>query len=292
MSSIEVSTIKRDIARHELFSTFVSVQSLEPVWDKFPPCVMVKETVPNLHNIRDFRVHADDVFLCGFPRSGATIMQEIIWLLVNDCDFGTARIVATNERFPFLESLKDANIFHDGKVIIYADEMKKPRTIKTHLPVQFLPDELYRMRPKIVYLRRDVKDVAISAYHYIVDGLQSYAKLQEFLQDFLDDKIVYTPYWEHLVNFGAMPDYGDNLLEIEYEWMVEHVDEAIWRVAKFLGREVSKENFEIMKKVIDESSKRKRAEISKRCEMPAEFVKKFDEFIERAKEVRSEFENM
>lgn len=103
MSFIEVSTIKRDISRHELFSTFVSVQSLEENWKNFPPCVLIKETVPNLRNIRNFKVHSDDVFLCGYPRSGATIMQEIVWLILNDFDFEKAKNVLADERFPILE---------------------------------------------------------------------------------------------------------------------------------------------------------------------------------------------
>lgn len=113
-----------------------------------------------------------------------------------------------------------------------------------------MPDELYIKKPKIIYLKRNVEDVAISAYHHIVDDLHSYTKLQEFLQDFLDDKIVYTPYWDHLVNFQNIPEY-ENKLEIEYEWMMENIEGTILKVAEFLGKEIENENFEVLKKFIE-----------------------------------------
>ncbi|KAF0289622.1 Intraflagellar transport protein 56 [Amphibalanus amphitrite] len=36
-------------------------------------------------------LHRDDVWLVGLPRCGATLLQEMIWLIAHDCDFAGAR---------------------------------------------------------------------------------------------------------------------------------------------------------------------------------------------------------
>jgi hypothetical protein len=46
------------------------------------------------------------------------------------------------------------------------EKMPSPRFIKTHLPAQLLPDQLWTVKPKIVYIRRNPKDTAVSYYHH------------------------------------------------------------------------------------------------------------------------------
>lgn len=53
--------------------------------------------------IWNFEVRPSDVFICTFPRSGATWTQEMIWLICNDLDYETASKVALSKRFIFLE---------------------------------------------------------------------------------------------------------------------------------------------------------------------------------------------
>lgn len=44
--------------------------------------------------------------------------------------------------------------------------MERPRYVKSHLPICFLPNELWTKRPKIVYVARNEKDAAVSYYHH------------------------------------------------------------------------------------------------------------------------------
>lgn len=59
--------------------------------------------------------------------------------------------------------------------------MKRPRFIKSHLPIAFLPKELWEIKPKIVYVARDAKDAAISWYHFNRQAYLYQGTLDEFL---------------------------------------------------------------------------------------------------------------
>lgn len=65
--------------------------------------VTTSEFIKNIENVKKFKVFEDDVFLLGYPRSGTTLMQEMIWLILNDFNFEKARSEVTDKRFPFFE---------------------------------------------------------------------------------------------------------------------------------------------------------------------------------------------
>ena len=56
-------------------------------------------------------------------------------MIVNDCDFTTAKAKSIEERVPYLEFPMPG--------ITYVKKMTdKPRLIKTHFPLSFLPDNI------------------------------------------------------------------------------------------------------------------------------------------------------
>ena len=121
------------------------------------------------------------------------------------------------------------------------EEMSSPRTIKSHLPVQFLPDEIWTKKPKLFHISRDPKDAVISLYYLINDFSPVPMKLEDFLEDFLSDNIIYCPYRENLMNLLNLPDYK-NILYLTYEDMSTDLDVSIQKVAKFLGKTMSDQN--------------------------------------------------
>lgn len=56
-----------------------------------------------LSKIKEFEVFEDDVFLTGYPRSGTTIVAEMLWLMMNNFDFDKATSMVTDDRVPGLE---------------------------------------------------------------------------------------------------------------------------------------------------------------------------------------------
>lgn len=59
------------------------------------------KSVPDM--IHDMEVREDDVWLVTNGKSGTTWMQELLWLLMNDCDFEAALGDHLEVRSPFLE---------------------------------------------------------------------------------------------------------------------------------------------------------------------------------------------
>lgn len=59
--------------------------------------------------------------------------------------------------------------------------LPSPRHIKCHLPVAFLPEDVWNVNPKIVYIVRNPKDAAISYYHHLKNVRGFKGTLEDFL---------------------------------------------------------------------------------------------------------------
>lgn len=128
-------------------------------------------------------------------------------------------------------------------------DMKSPRTMKCHLPVQLLPDEIWTKKPKLLHISRDPKDVAVSDYHLMKNFSSVPIKIEDFLEDFLDDAVMYSPYREYVWNYLNLPGY-ENILYLTYEKMSADLEGTIQMVADFLGKELTKENMEKIKEYL------------------------------------------
>lgn len=67
----------------------------------------------------------------------------------------------------------------------FINQIKRPRFIKSHLPICFLPKQLWIAKPKIVYVTREPKDAAISFYHHYFNLYKYCGTKEEFLDLFL-----------------------------------------------------------------------------------------------------------
>lgn len=143
-------------------------------------------------------------------------------------------------------------------------------------------------------------------FHFGKDMLRDEFELYGYLQNFIDDEAVFIPYREHCVNFLNIPDY-DNIMYLTYECVTANIEEAIKRIAAFLGKSISDEQMILMKdhlkfdsmkgndacnnkgfmermNKITNSDKKPEGFIRKgkvgnfKEEMSAEFIKKFDEW--------------
>lgn len=101
-----------------------------------------------LDNVYNFEVREDDVWIVTSTKCGTTWTQEMTWLILNDLDYTKAKNVDLTIRSPFLEfNGVVSNVPHD--TIKAANELPSPRLIKSHLPAQFLPKELWTKKPKV-----------------------------------------------------------------------------------------------------------------------------------------------
>lgn len=165
-----------------------------PLGDAWKPnyCVLPEKHLNYMNEITSMEVRPDDVWTVAFPKCGITWAQEMVWLICHNLDYETANNVKLKVRCPFLELSSLNTDEQDHKEVkamldvINERSTSSPRHIKTHLPLAFLPEKLWTVKPKIVYVCRDPRDVAVSYYHQYKNLHGFEGSLPDFLDLFLD----------------------------------------------------------------------------------------------------------
>ncbi|KAL7015953.1 hypothetical protein ACKWTF_016747 [Chironomus riparius] len=239
--NFSVTHVRTDDSLFKDYKSLISVKPKDPKWINFPGWVSFDLLNGDIERIKAAKMYEDDVILCGFPRSGTSMMQEMIWLIMNDFDFDKAKNIQRGVRAPIIE-LYDfyQSIRNEGSYPQF-DDLQRPRTFKSHMPVQLLPDNVWTKKPKLIYISRNVKDVAVSFYHFSKDYYNYSYTIDEFLQYFLDDALESTPYREHILDYLNIPNYI-NILYLTYELVTMNLEFYINEVAAFLGKTISDEN--------------------------------------------------
>ncbi|CAG9808647.1 unnamed protein product [Chironomus riparius] len=225
---------------------YTSIKCLDEKWKNFPISNLPPKVADNLMTVKNFSVRPHDIFLCGFLRSGTTRLQELVWIIANDFDFNTQMEFDSKARIPTLETPEWSFKLREKPFANSMQELLNPRVIKSHLPVQLLPDQIWTVKPKIIFNSRDPKDNVISFYHLLNTYSSVPLYLEEFLDKFISDDLVYTPYREYISNYLNLSQF-ENILCLTYEDTSADLDGTIQKVAHFLGKTVSTENVKLIK---------------------------------------------
>ncbi|XP_049841721.1 luciferin sulfotransferase-like [Schistocerca gregaria] len=217
-----------------------------------PGCVLPARYMRDARRILDLEVRPDDVWIVTLPKCGTTWSQEMVWLLMNDCDLEKAKQTPLTERFPFLEITSvtpnlSVKVPHS---IDQVQSMKSPRLIKSHLPLELLPRQIRTVKPRIMYMMRNLKDMIVSYYHHYQLWGECHLTLDEFAECFMEDIPMYLPYWEHVIPFWNMRQ-EPHVLFYSYEEMKEDLATVVRRMAAFLGKPIAEE---MVAKLVDHLS--------------------------------------
>nr|XP_042712228.1 sulfotransferase 1 family member D1-like isoform X2 [Chrysemys picta bellii] len=131
-------------------------------------------------------------------------------------------------------------------------KMPSPRLVKTHLPVQLLPDSFWENNCKIIYVARNAKDVAVSYYHFY-----QMAKMHpepgtwdEFLEKFVTGEVAFGPWYDHVKGWWEKRK-DKPILYLFYEDMKEDPKREIQKVLQFLGKDLKED---VVNKILHHTS--------------------------------------
>jgi len=183
---------------------------------------------------RKLKVNKEDILLVSFPKCGTTWLQEIMFLILSDCDFDKVKDVIIDDRVPAIEWPECT-----FKVL---QERPSPRILKTHIPYSLLPGGDVKKQCKIVYLTRNPKDVATSMFHFykLIKPLQFAGDMNDMLNLFLADASIYSPFDKHVLEYWDHVKDG-NVLFVKYEDLHKDCEREIERLAKYLGKNLTPE---------------------------------------------------
>lgn len=210
--------------------------------------ILFKQVLPSAYvdyaqKIRNLEVKPDDIWVITFPKCGTTWTVEMVWLLANNCNIQKAKEVEQMKRSPFIEYVGLVGTDKSHDTVAEYETFKSPRVVKTHLSPDLLPRQLFTVKPKIIYVCRNLKDVVISYFHHSRIFFAYTGTQDEFIETFLEEKIQYCPYWPHVLYFWEKREEL-NLFYVSYEEMKKDLESVAQRVADYLGVEIPEDRKE------------------------------------------------
>ncbi|KAJ8317803.1 hypothetical protein KUTeg_004645, partial [Tegillarca granosa] len=180
--------------------------------------------------IPTWKARSDDVIICAYPKAGTHWLWEIISMLYN----GKANRIWENKEIAMMEflSLKEY------------DDLPSPRILNTHLFFHQLPTDTLTKKPKLVFIQRNPRNIAVSFYHhhkkivmYNYDG-----KWENYFNRFLNGNIDFGSWFEYTLDWETtIKEHPELPIHVMYfENLKQNGIEEIQRLADFLGVNANK----------------------------------------------------
>ena len=194
-------------------------------WDmRVPAGRIINRLLHRKNTAESLTVMDDDVFIVSYPRSGNTWLRFILANLLHP---GEVASFANIERLvPDIHKNSDRDLRRGSR----------PRLLKSHAGF----DPRY---PRVVYLCRDPRDVAVSYYYYLLTRSQLASESKEdYLALFVRGQLGHGISWrDHVEGWWGQRRNAENLLLVRYEDMLEDATAQVLRIVAFLGLQTSVE---------------------------------------------------
>ncbi|RVE59879.1 hypothetical protein OJAV_G00193370 [Oryzias javanicus] len=198
-------------------------------------------TEASLQYFQDFSFRAEDILLVTYPKSGTTWMQEVVPLIVSGGDPTSVETIPNWDRVPWLEEIRASTLNLEGR--------PSPRMLTTHFHYTMMPPSFFKVKPKVIYVMRNPKDVFTSIFHYskMASFLVTPDSQTEFLQKFLDGNVIFGSWFDH-VSGWLNADDKNRIMYISYEEMIMDLQDSVKRISQFLEKPL---NDEVISKIAD-----------------------------------------
>ncbi|CAF3261304.1 unnamed protein product [Rotaria socialis] len=175
-----------------------------------------------------YKARPDDIFIDTYPKSGTTWMEVILYSLLNGGKVFDDNMADFFARTPYLDVLGRKGM----------DNMYRPCTIKTHIPLSRIP---YHENAKYICVVRNPKDVSVSFYQFFFNPLEFQGKqkdFDEFVEEFINGNVIYGSYFEHLRAVWQHKN-DTNVFLTSYEEMIRDLPSVVRRLADFMNIELT-----------------------------------------------------
>ncbi|XP_051795093.1 sulfotransferase 2B1-like [Acanthochromis polyacanthus] len=218
----------------------------------------------SLQYYEEFTFRPDDILIVTYPKSGTTWMQEIVPLIMSEGDPASVETLPNWDRVPWLEEQRAC--------ILNLEERPSPRMFATHFHNNMMPPSFFKVKPKVIYVMRNPKDVFTSSFHY--HGMTSFlvkpGPQNEFLQKFLNGQVMFGSWFDHVEGW-LNAENKEHILYISYEELIMDLKDSVARISQFLEKSLDVE-------VIDKIAERcvfknmKQNNMSNYSTVPREFM--------------------
>lgn len=197
-----------------------------------------------LSKIDRLKYREDDVILTMFPKSGSTWLSECIYLIVNQYQYEIASKESIEFRFPQIDS-PSHDVF--DLILEQYNNTNQRRLIKSSVPANLLTaqqaqegaNQPPRVKPKVISIFRNPRDVLVSFYHHCktVKHYDICFTFDEFYDTFVAGRVPCGPIW---LMYNEMFKYhcqnSKTSLVIFYEDMKQDLRKQIKRICEFLNK--------------------------------------------------------
>ena len=170
----------------------------------------------------------DDIYVATYFKSGTTWMQMIIYQLTTDGNMNFSHIYDVSP-WPRYCAIDEKPI----------PDLPSPRIIKTHEPYQDLPRGL---KGKFIFVMRDGKDVAVSAYYhnksYNRENLKSFD--DNFKNYFIKEG---KNNWFTFMRLWLENKWNRKILYLHYEDMKKDLPSVLRKLIEFCDLKVDEKEF-------------------------------------------------
>ncbi|XP_055021082.1 sulfotransferase 2B1-like [Boleophthalmus pectinirostris] len=191
-------------------------------------------TPESLKYWEDFTFRPDDVIVATYPKSGTNWAMEMVPLVLSGGDSSLVDSVAAWER--------SAGIGHVYALGRDLENKPSPRFFATHYHYHALPKSFYQVKPKVINVMRNPKDVLISAFHFYnsVEFHSNPGTLTEFFHNFLQGNVAFNSWFEHVKGWLNAEDKS-HILYLTFEEMLQDLPQVVRRTAEFLEKPLDEE---------------------------------------------------
>ncbi|XAR51617.1 hypothetical protein NMG60_11006294 [Bertholletia excelsa] len=201
----------------------------------------------------EFEARNNDIILASSMKTGTTWLKALIPSIIAVSDSGAGDDSSDplinhhpNELMPSLE----VQVFAENSTYNLADGISsQQRLFRTHVPYEMLPESVKTSGCKIVYVTRNPKDVVVSLWHFMNERNKALdlplTPLEEIFENFCRGVHLFGPFHDHVLRYWKESvKRPEKILFLKYEEMKRDPAGEVKKLAKFLGRNLEREEVE------------------------------------------------